>query len=1635
MKGKILTKIIAIFVLVSIIMPNTMLVTAEVLEAYEELEKQDIVTNNKNVEFDVYFKEGENVEHQKYQDLNSKTELYLKINFRDSGYLKNGKITLSNNNFEIIQEEVNDIRINSIVNNEILLNQIGEEESNEIMLPIKFNKQENINIDYLGRETTASLSGTFLDNKGKERNIISDIKIRIDWTSEAQAKVEQKLDKYFKYVKNQKTGVLVQTTVTSGLEENKLPIEKNTLEIDVPLIDNIMPEEVKVIAKSTLATNGEENAVSFDENNWNYNNETGKITITVQNNNSSNISWKNGMDEYKVILKYPVENVENNIIKIKAINKIKAYGKQEEITVEDIKDLELVETGNVITADVIATNEANKGYMYANTKYETQYTTKWKAEISDTDLIDTMVLQDKGETFVNGVEELEANNNIYYKETILSKQNLVKILGENGVVVIKDQNDMVLTIIDNGTSVDEQGNIVFKYTTQDVNKIKIETSKPIAEGIIEIENKKSIKATTEYTTEQIKLMSSLRTAMQVKTENADSEETAEMELNETVTKAELEVSNTNLSTIIKNENVEIKAILLSDSNKYDLYKNPVLEITLPSQVENIEIKSADVLFTTEMQIKSTDILKNADGTQTIKVVLEGEQTEYIQNNVNKGINVILNTDLTVNRLATTSTEKITMKYTNEKAISLADGGIVSKDINIVAPTGLITLNTIENYNDEQEKITAIENDETGKLEIATDAKTAKVTMQVINNNGESIHNPKLLVRIPFSGNKKTTGEDLGTNTNAILGQIENSGAAKVYYTENGEATEDLSNTANDWTEEVTNLAKVKSFMLILENYELKQGEELTYSYTLNIPEKLNHNQSLYTTYTIYYDLINESGTTLESKVAPTAGLTTGVGPVVNVKMSNNVGEVTEENKVIKYKITVESTGEETAENVKVSIPVPDKMRFVEYTPEDAAYGNEYTDIEDIKLIELELGNIAQGQKLEREFYLRAVQTGDVEIKGTLTASNLEKTLDLDVMKLKIDKAYFDLYFTKTSLNSILEEKEYQYYLEITNLTEQDINKVTAKIKIDENLTFKDAYIIDEENNKTNNGVNYNTNTRTLTIDLGTINSSNDELISCRTLEINVVTNKLGSKETADIKESITVSGENVPEHKTEELTTKLVKSNLEVKTSCSKEEGYLKIGEEVDYTIEIKNNGTVVAEDVKVRITIPKNLRYVSTKYIMNSVEKEEYIFSEDKSEMTIDILAEETFIMTVHTVVSDIIDTSLPEEEASVKIEVEQQDEETITDDITHTIENEDQTEDGESNNGGDSNSENDNNGEQGGASQKSYNISGRAWLDENNNGQRDNNEKTLSGIKVLVIDANTGKEPKNSNGDIINAVTGEDGKYRLVDLEKGTYIVIFEYDTENYELAQYKKQDVDESRNSDVVEATMNGEKEVAITDNITLDTSKANIDIGLTNKKLFDLKLDKTITKVTMTEGSKNKSNTYEGFKLAKVDVDGKKIDETSIAVEYKIVITNEGNIPGYVKKIADYVPTELKFSTDLNKDWYVGENGEIINASLAETVINPGESKEITLVLTKQMDANGNGVVSNSAEIAESYNEYGIKDIDSTEHNKKSGEDDMSSADLIIGLKTGRVVMYIGISLVIMVAIGITAVYINNKVLKI
>ena len=228
------------------------------------------------------------------------------------------------------------------------------------------------------------------------------------------------------------------------------------------------------------------------------------------------------------------------------------------------------------------------------------------------------------------------------------------------------------------------------------------------------------------------------------------------------------------------------------------------------------------------------------------------------------------------------------------------------------------------------------------------------------------------------------------------------------------------------------------------------------------------------------------------------------------------------------------------------------------------------------------------------------------------------------------------------------------------------------------------------------------------------------------------------------------------------------------------------------------------------------------------------------------------------------------------------------------------------------------------------------------------------------------------------------------------------------------------------------------VGISDIIKVtDSSIRDIDIGLYVEEKFDLRLDKYLDRIVLTTPTIGTATyDYDKEQIGKVEVLGKNLGKSDVAITYKIVVTNEGAVPGYAKKIIDYLPEEVKFSTDLNKDWYLLENGSICNTSLENDIINPGESKEISLVVTMRITESNLDILSNTAEIYEAYNEKGLKDIDSTPGNKAQSEDDMSKAEVVVSIVTGKIIMYITIILGVLTILtfgiyGIKRVVLKNK----
>ena len=154
------------------------------------------------------------------------------------------------------------------------------------------------------------------------------------------------------------------------------------------------------------------------------------------------------------------------------------------------------------------------------------------------------------------------------------------------------------------------------------------------------------------------------------------------------------------------------------------------------------------------------------------------------------------------------------------------------------------------------------------------------------------------------------------------------------------------------------------------------------------------------------------------------------------------------------------------------------------------------------------------------------------------------------------------------------------------------------------------------------------------------------------------------------------------------------------------------------------------------------------------------------------------------------------------------------------------------------------------------------------------------------------------------------------------------------------------------------------------------------------------------------------------------------------KYVIKITNEGDIAGYAKEITDYVPEGLKFYEEDNKGWKDEGDNVISTELLKDTLLQPGQSATVKVVLRWINGENNLSLKTNIAEISKDENEKGIPDRDSTPDNKKPGEDDIDDAPVLLTISTGileNTIVYVSGALVILVVIGLGLVAIKKFVL--
>ncbi len=1538
----------------------------------------------------------------KEADITSELNLHLSIAVKE-GNLKNVNLDLSNCNFKLKDESG--------------IDQINAGETKELYFKIVARNDDQFKLDLLNMESKIKLTGTYSnDNKTEEVN--KEETVSVKWNAQELYNMDDETKKATKILENNiitnkiytidgEEKRVVQVKIKSGIKDNIYPIEKTQITAN-PLESGKMEEgkfvaenelkaeKVEVVAYSTKATNGKDGSANFgkaEENklgSWKYDSESGKITITVNNSKDENncVAWaKNAVDEFVVTYIYNEESVKNvDMIETTVESNLKLYVDENGLNKTSSKATN-AKKDMLLELDIQAPESLSK----RNIQKGESFAEAWTLNISNTQIGENILAVSKIDK-LNIADSEDIKPVTHYNATYINKEDFINILGENGEIVILNMaTGEELGKITKESTIENNDKILGISYSENASQIGVQISKPVKAGKLSIASRKTlnISSVEEYVSKIDKIDSLTINAI------AGIQKAGEEDFiysTETISKQISLVSPKSNAELGINLGKDKETLPVGEENKVDftvtlhtsketdkLFNNPTVQIELPEQVKEASI------------VENTEGISNANGLELngitinnniIEVKLTGNQGEYVDYN-GQDTTITFSANLKTPELQPTTTGDIKLTVVNGEE-KIED----SKQVTFSAEKGIILANSISNYNGEEPEILAIkENSKTGLLSEEKSA-IAQVKGTIINNTEKDVEN--VVVVGNFAGE--------GSTITPILKEqiaVEN---ATVEYSADGQ------------TWEAYNAEKASTY----KNYKitfakLADKSITTFTYKIEIPENLGANKSMNSTYAIK----------IEDKAQKAATITLETPQKIEIEVSAKaISDTIYEEQEVTFTVDVTNKSNVTAKNVSLEASLPEELELVS-KPEnfDIEAGKTVT-----KTITSKVKALPEETKQKDiTTTIKAIPNGKEDQAKTVEVKNVVKQA---LIKATIEDAYSD------GAEFIYEGGQLGYKTTITNVSDETLTNVVITSKLPEGtkLNTKEIGVYKYEATEDPDMMKV----EKIDIDIKESEKNGSIIYIIPKLEkgqtINIEIKMKADKLDKNVYEKEISYNEVISINEMEDYTLRkddiVIKPNYEISFSSenltdSSRNTYVNPGDEISYTLNIKNK-TRFTQDIEINISEITGLKQLTKVEEAISIGNSYAIKKEIKPEETyrLDIKGiandakEEDSIINFKAIISQIIqdregisetrEIVLKEEATEYRIKGTKTDEpdKPVDPDKPDT------------------------------PTDKTYSISGTAWLDENEDGIKDEKEKLLKGILVKIKQINkdnVAEYLKGEDGKEITAITDNDGKYEFKELKAGKYIIEFEYNTKTYKLTPVTNKD-------SVPTAPTTSEGTTVKTDTLdVINENIENINIGLVLNSKFDLELNKYITKVTVQNNSGTTEYNYKNEQLAKVEIKAKQMASSTVFVEYQIEVKNNGAVPGTVTVIADYLPKGLKFNSEMNTNWYQGTDGNLYTEELKDIMLEPGESKQVKLVLTKAMTSNSTGTFTNAAEIYEDKNDFGLVDTNSTPANKEQKENDYSTAELIISTATGSPMMYIGIIIISMLILGGGIYLINKKVI--
>ena len=564
------------------------------------------------------------------------------------------------------------------------------------------------------------------------------------------------------------------------------------------------------------------------------------------------------------------------------------------------------------------------------------------------------------ETTNNTEAQVQSNQNSLeepdsYSMTILSNLNENGVLNP-GVIIAENGN----VKIDNSTVADSEGNITIIYP----NKVNF-TSAKISTDNKEVSDLKIINTRTIEAIENVDNVKLLKITKRIYVKASDDEvllnlyKTTSKQIGYSRTTASLGIDRDKFSTRVANKTY-FTITMKTNSDIYDLYKNPQFIIEVPDIVRDVTIDGTVLINNTVFTIAETKIVDLSTGNKGILVKLNGEQVAMTSEEENTQI--VVETTIETDKLIPTVEKEFNLFYTNEAAKSYnvsgtATMGSETVKVQFVSDKDIIT----------ETKATVGEKSATANntLVVTTDdARTVKIEETIINNTEEKID-----------------AVILGAVTNmSEIAEIQN-----VYYTENENATIDLTNTQNGWS--TTKTENAKKYLIVVNNFE--QGQIIKYSYSVNMVDGIKEDYD----HEIKMDIYQNNEIKKTSKVTIRQEAKREI-EVITDKIKANI-EIDHSMKLkimngTKFKINIENLTEEDMSNVTLDVKLP--MVFKQIYSVEEFEGSSW----DQKTNILHIPNITIEKKSIKTILINIVPEDFEKTVETITATVLyeDKTIEL-----------------------------------------------------------------------------------------------------------------------------------------------------------------------------------------------------------------------------------------------------------------------------------------------------------------------------------------------------------------------------------------------------------------------------------------------------------------------------------------------------------------------------------------------------------------------------------------------------------------------------------------------------------------